>query len=190
MVNTEKPTTKAEAKKNIVVAPKKVENQPKAEKVKKVSEEKKEKKTDVKQTPKIKKTEAIVNGTGLPVSTKYAVGICKFIKKKKIGDAIRDLEEVSALKKPVPMTGELSHQKGKGISSAKFPQRASKHFIVLLKSLASNATANELDDPVIVEAIANLAPRPYGRFGRIRKKRTHIRIVAKDIKKKQGGKKK
>jgi large subunit ribosomal protein L22 len=183
MVNTEKPTTKAEAKKNIVVAPKKMENQPKAEKVKKVQEEKK--KPEIKQAPKVKKIEAIVNGTGVPVSTKYAVGICKFIKKKKIGDAIRDLEEVSTLKKPVPMTGELSHQKGKGISSAKFPQRASKHFIVLLKSLAANATANELEDPVIVEAIANLGQRPYGRFGRIRKKRTHIKIVAKDIKKKE-----
>jgi len=47
---------------------------------------------------------------------------------------------------------------------------------------------NELDEPVIVEAIANLAQRPYGRFGRTKKKRTHVRIkcVEKKIK---GGKK-
>ena len=34
------------------------------------------------------------------------------------------------------------------------------------------------------EAVANLASRPYGRFGRWRRKRTHIKLVAKELKKK------
>ena len=50
----------------------------------------------------------------------------------------------------------------------------------MLKSLQANSNVNGLDDPLIAEAMANIASRPYGRFGRIRRKRTHIKIIAKD----------
>jgi len=60
--------------------------------------------------------------------------------------------------------------------SGRYPQKAVGHFIKLLKSLESNSNINELNEPVIVEAISNLAQRPYGRFGRTKKKRTKIKI--------------
>lgn len=135
--------------------------------------------------PTVKKTEASVSADNLPLSTKQSVAICKFIKKKKIPDAIRDLEEVIALKKPVAMKGEIPHRKGKGMMSGRFPKNAAQRFIVLLKSLSANANVNELEEPIIVEAIANIGSRPYGRFGSIRRKKTHIQIKAKDQKKKK-----
>ena len=155
------------------------------EKTEKEKEEKpaEEKKEEIK--PKMKKTEASVNVNNLPLSTKQSIAICKFIKKKKIPDAIRDLEEVIALKKPVTMKGEIPHRRGKGMMSGRFPKRAAQRFIILLKSLSSNADTNELEEPIIVEAIANIGSRPYGRFGTIRRKRTHIQIKAKDQKKKE-----
>ena len=152
---------------------------------KKVEEKKKtkEEKAEVKKpAKKIKKEEVYVNAKSIPVSTKYAINICKFVKGKRIGDAIRDLEQVTLLKKPVPMKGEYSHRKGRGMSGGAYPQRAAKQFIVLLKSLAGNADNHEINEPVIVEASANWAQAPKGRFGRVRRKRTHVTLKAVEMK--------
>lgn len=146
-------------------------------------EKQEEKKEEVKKPQKliVKKSEAIMNSYNVPISTKYSMAICKFIKGKTIEDAQKYLEEVSRLKKIIPMKGEIPHRKGK-IMSGRFPVNASKQFIVLLKSLTGNSTMNGLDDPIIVEAVANKAPRPYGRFGSWKRKRTHIKLVARDKK--------
>ena len=69
--------------------------------------------------------------------------------------------------------------------SGGFPKKATEHFIILLKSLSANANANELENPIIVEAIANIGARPFGGFGRIRRKRTHIKIKVKEKKAKK-----
>jgi len=177
-------TQKVETPKQKVVEPIK-----KPEEKKKPEIKKEEKKT----IPKSKKTFAVVNAFNLPISTKKSMAICKFIKKKKIGDAIRDLEQVITKKKAVPMKGEIPHRKGK-IMSGGFPKKASEHFIKLLKSLSANSIVNELDEPFITEAIANIGARPRGRFGTIKRKRTHVKLVAKEKKinsnkKKKGGKK-
>ncbi len=176
MTNTEKHTTKTESKQDEQVVT--------SEKPKKQEENKEDKKDAKKITkPKIKRTEAVVNSFSLPISTKYSIAISKFIKKKKVIDAITDLEQVIAKRKPVPMNNlEVPHKKGKGIAGARYPKKASEHFINLLKTLLTNAKVNEIDEPVISEVIANIASRPYGRFGRHRKKRTHIRIVATEKK--------
>lgn len=154
---------------------------------KKTKEDKKEIKKPVK---KIKKEEVYVNAKSVPISTKYAISICKFVKNKRIGDAIRDLEQVTLLKKSVPMKGEYAHRKGKGMSGGTYPQRAAKHFIVLLKSLAGNANNHEILEPIIVEASANWAPAPRGRFGRVRRKRTHVTLRAIEMKIKENKKEK
>ncbi|OYT36358.1 hypothetical protein B6U91_01330 [Candidatus Pacearchaeota archaeon ex4484_71] len=196
MTNTEKPSTKAEQKKKGVVktpktkekipqlknAPKKdkKENNEKSqtptekapEKVDKKDTEKKEKKKEV----KIKKEFAVTNAKDIPISTKQAVAICKFIVGKPIQKAINELEEVTKLKIAIPMKGEIPHRKGK-IMSGRFPLRASKQFIKILKELQGNSNQNNVDEPIIKEAIANKAQRPYGRFGSHKKKRSHIKII-------------
>jgi len=155
----------------------------------KKTEDKKEEKTEIKKpAKKLKKEEVEVNAKSVPISTKYAVSLCKFVKGKRTGDAIRDLEQVILLKKAVPMKGEYAHQRGEGMSGGKFPQRAAKSFLILVKSLAGNANNHEIDVPVIIEAIANQASMPYGKFGRVRRKRTHITLKAREMKIKENKK--
>lgn len=134
---------------------------------------------------KRKKSEAVVTADNIPMSTKHSAAICYFIKNKKIEDAISDLEAVLRFKKAVPMTGEIPHRKGKGMMSGRFPKKASENFIRLLKSLNANSNYNGMTNPVIVEAVANIGVRPFGRFGAVRKKRTHIKIVAKEMQEKK-----
>jgi ribosomal protein L22 len=144
----------------------------------KPTEEKKEIKPVQKQ---IKKDFAVVNIQSCPVSTKVSMAICKFIKNKKIEDMIKYLEGTMLGKNVIPMKGEIPHRKGK-VMSGRYPKNASKRFIVLLKSLLANSIQNGIENPIIVEAIPNLASRPYAKGGRAQKKRTHIRLVAKEKK--------
>ncbi|MDP3992516.1 MAG: uL22 family ribosomal protein [Nanoarchaeota archaeon] len=146
-------------------------------------DEAKEEKKEVqkqKEKERPKRTMAVVNGFDVPISTKHSAAICRFIKRKKIQEAIKDLELVAKVKKPVPMKGEIPHRKG-NIMSGRFPQKAAGEFIILLKSLSANSAYHGLENPVIVEAVANIGARPFGRHG-IRRKRTHIRIVAEEVK--------
>jgi ribosomal protein L22 len=141
------------------------------------------KKLEVKKVEKSKKTEAKVGVKSAPISTRHCVALCNFVKRKNIEKAIKELEEVVAKRRALPMKGEFAHRKGKGIMSGKYPQVSTKYFIKLLKSLQSNANVNDIKNPVITEAIANLAPRPRGRFGTYTRKRTHIMLLAKNIEK-------
>ena len=152
---------------------------------KKIENEKKE----ISSKKKIKKIkEAVVNAESLPISKKFSVYICKFIKNKKIHVAIMDLEQVLRKKKAIPMTGEYAHKKSvKKFASGggKYPQNATKIFVGLLKSLATNANVLGIEDPIISKAIANFAPRPKARFGRWKRKRTHIQLSAIKMEKKK-----
>ncbi|MBI2043631.1 HAD-IA family hydrolase [Candidatus Pacearchaeota archaeon] len=148
----------------------------------KIEEEKTETKKHAekkqKEIKKPKKEIAMVNALSLHMSTKTAAAISKFIKGKEIQKAINELEEVARIKKPIPMKGEYPHRKGK-IMSGRFPQKAAKNFIKLLKSLSANANFLGVENPRISEAISNIAPRPYGKFGSVRRKRTHVRLIAR-----------
>lgn len=131
---------------------------------------------------KIKKDKATVKGLGIPISSKQAFAICRFIKYKEVGFAIKELEEILLHKKALPMKGEIPHRRGKGMMSGRYPRNALNEFVKLLKSLNSNAIANEISDPIISEAVANFASRPYAKFGRVRKKRTNVIIIATEKK--------
>lgn len=165
---------KQEKTKNIAVAKEKSED-------KKKEEQKKETKKQP-EKPKIKKTEAVVNGKSISMSTKTSAAICRFIKGKGIERAVAELEEVIRKRKVIPMKGEIPHRKGE-VMAGRYPKNASMQFIKLLKSLQANANANGLEEPIITEAVANIAFRPFGKFGRIRRKRTHVSIKVKERKK-------
>ena len=164
------------------------------EKEKEEPAEKKDKIKKAKESPpksgqvkeKPKRTKAVVNAFNVPISTKHSAAICRFIKRKKIHEAVRDLELVAMIKKPIPMKGEIPHRKGR-MMSGRFPEKAAREFIILLKSLSSDSVYHGLENPVIAEAVANIGSRPFGRRG-IRRKRTHIMIVAEE-KKSAGGNK-
>ncbi len=175
-IQTKKPKKKVEKKEEIKIEEKMEKAEQKEKAIEETKKEEKEKSEIKKEKPK--KTEAIVNAFGIPVSTKKSAAVCKFIKGKTIFSAISDLEKVISKKTPVPMKGEIPHRKGK-IMSGRYPKRTAEHFIKLLKTLSANAEVNGINEPVISEAVANIASRPFGRFGRVRKKRTHVRIIAR-----------
>jgi len=153
----------------------------KAEKNKENTQKTKEEEKDNQKKPQKKKTEAIAKGFNLPISTKKSASICRFIKNKEITKAIEELEEVIKEKKAVPMKGEVPHRKGK-IMSGRFPKKTSKYFVKLLKNLLANCTVNEIENPVICTAISNIGTRPYARFGKYRRKRTNVIIIARERK--------
>lgn len=125
---------------------------------------------------KPKKTEAVVHGMNLSISTKHSVAICNYIQGKNIDEAILMLEKVEKFKKPIPMRGEIPHRRGK-IMSGRYPIRAVQEFIKLLRSLKANAMVNELElEKYVIFCKADVAPRPYKRFGRARFKRTHATL--------------
>jgi ribosomal protein L22 len=171
------------------------ENAPSQKEEKKIVNTKEESKTEInenktetkkeekKSQKKVKKDFVVVNGIGIHVSRKVSSDICRFIKYKTIDKAIADLEEVAAKRKAVPMRGEIPHRKGK-IMAGRFPQKAAKAFIILLKSLKGNANNHDVEEPIISEAFASKGPKTLGRGGRTEKKRTHIKIVARERKEK------
>ena len=169
----EKPEIEAEVK----------DGEEKKEEIKKKVEEKSFEKKKVVKTPKIKRTEASVKGMSLHVSTKHSVAICNFIRGKNVEKAIAELEDAEKMKFAIPMRGEIPHKKG--IMSGRYPIKAIAEFIKLLKSLKANAIANELElEKVRIFCVANVAARPYRRFGRKRFKRTHVEIKLVEMKKK------
>jgi len=156
------------------------------------ADEKKVEKPKKKQPAKavVRKYEAVVHGKSLPISTKYAVAIAYFIKNIRIDEAMENLEKVMKKQMAVPMKGELAHRKGlrldgKKMMSGKYPLKASKYFIKLLKTLNANATINgmELENTKITEVIANKAPKQLHRGGSMEHKRTHVMIKVKEVKK-------
>lgn len=123
-----------------------------------------------------KKEEAVVNGRDLRISTKHSVAVCNFIKNKNIDVALAELDEVSKMKRAIPMRGEIPHRKGK-MMSGRYPLNAVKAFTMLLKSLKANAINHELElEKVKLACMPNIASRPATRFGQGKHKRSHVQI--------------
>jgi ribosomal protein L22 len=148
-----------------------------------------EKKTEEKKKEEkkiIKKDCAVVRGVSLPISQKFSSSVCKMIRKKEIGRAIKMLEEVLKFKRAVPMNNmEIPHRKGKGMMSGRYPLSVCTEFIHILKQLKANAIVNNIEEPVIIFlAKADRASCPFRREGR-RAKRTNVYLEART---KQGNK--
>ena len=124
---------------------------------------------------------AIVRGTSVPISTKHAIAICRFLKGRKINESIELLEKVIKQEEAVPFKAEVPHKKG---IPARYPVKASKVFIKLLKSLAANATQKNMNLELLRISLgkADLASRGHkpGRLGRRKFKRTHVLLVAEE----------
>ncbi len=157
----------------------KIADAPNNDGIKKDEEKTEPKKTEIKKERE-KKDRAIIRGLNIPISSKQSFAISRFIKYKEIGKAIRELEEILLHKRALPMKGEIPHRRGKGMMSGRYPKNAITAYIKLLKSLNANANVNEISNPVISEVYGNFASRPYGKFGRVRKKRSNVMIVVRE----------
>ena len=131
-------------------------------------------------------------GRTLPISTKHSIELSRFLRKKDLQRAKDMLNQVIAKKLPVPFKRftEIAHKKGKGIASAKFPEKAAKEFLSLLNSVEANAQFKGLNTAglIIDHICAHKAGKQmhYGRRGREMKK-THVEIIVKEQAKKEIG---
>ena len=95
--------------------------------------------------PESEKT-AKAMGKELQISRKHAHEISSAIKGMKLDDARRFLEEVSALKQAVPYkryVRNVPHRKG--MCTGRYPQKAAKEYLRVLKNAESNASYKGLD---------------------------------------------
>ena len=85
-------------------------------------------------------------GKELHISRKQAHEIATAIKGMKLDMAQKFLENVAALKQAVPykrFTRNIPHRKG--MCSGRYPQKAAKEFLCIIKNAQSNATYKGLD---------------------------------------------
>lgn len=156
------------------------ENKDPKETSKEKTKESPQKKSEVKQAPK--KDFAIARGLSLRISPKYSIFVCRMIKGKTPDQAVSLLRDVIEGKRPVHMRPlEVPHQKGKGVSGAKFPKNVCREIIPIINQARANALVVGIEEPIITIAKSDRAPAPFRRGGR-KAKRTHIFIEVRDKK--------
>jgi len=132
---------------------------------------------------KEKMARAVIMSAG--ISLKHSIEICNFVRKKKISEARKMLEDVIKEKRAVPFkrfVNGAGHKKG--IGPGKYPKKATAEFIKLFNVAEANAQNKGLStsDLVIEHVCANKAPGQmhYGRKIRRKMKRTHVEIYVKE----------
>ncbi|MEM4747706.1 MAG: 50S ribosomal protein L22 [Archaeoglobaceae archaeon] len=129
-------------------------------------------------------------GYEIPMSFKHAVEICRELKGKKIPQAMKYLEDVIEMKFPVPMRKykkKVAHKNIPGWYAGRYPQKAAREILKVLKNLKANAEYKGLnpEELVIVHAqakkgrsIIRYVPRAFGRAVPKRKQLTTVEFVA------------
>ncbi len=155
---------------------------------KKVKEEvKKEKIKGKKEFPKVDSKKAhfaSVNVKSLPLSIKQSVEIARYLRGRNLSKSKVFLQDVIDKKRAVPFkryNRDTGHKPGK-VAAGRYPEKAAKHFLMLLNSLEANAENKglDVDSLILSEVIANKGPDQwhYGRLRRRKMKRTHLQIKA------------
>jgi large subunit ribosomal protein L22 len=138
-------------------------------------------------TTKAGANEAKAVGVGMPVSFKQSYEVAKFIRGKSVTLAKKMLEDVIAMKHPVPITRfnrETGHKHG--MAAGRFTVNTCTHILRLLKSAESNAQFKGLSTAnlVVRHVAAQQGPGAwrYGRHRRRRAKSAHVEIVVSESK--------
>ena len=115
-------------------------------------------------------------GYEFPISFKHAVEICAALKGKKIDEAVRYLEEVIELKRPVPFKKhdkKVPHKRGlEKWYAGRYPQKAAKHILKVIKNLEANADYKGIEKERLIithaqakkgRVLKRYMPRAFGR---------------------------
>lgn len=129
-------------------------------------------------------------GYEIPMSFKKAMEICRALRGKKVPQAINFLEDVIALKVPVPMKKhkkKVAHKNIPGWYAGRYPQKTAREILKVLNNLKANAEYKGLkpEELVIVHAqakkgraIKRYVPRAFGRAVPKVKQLTTVEFVA------------
>jgi large subunit ribosomal protein L22 len=130
-------------------------------------------------------------GRDMNVSFKDMIMIAEALRGQKIADAIKHLEGVIELKRTIPFrrfSKGIGHRKGDVFKCAKYPQKAAKLALAIVKNLEANAEFKGYDtDKVrIIHSQALLGvcrPRrkPKGRYTTWETEYCHMQLVAKEM---------
>ncbi len=129
-------------------------------------------------------------GRDLPISTKHAIEVSRFISGRYLKASQDLLLQVMEKKVAVPFKRfnmDTGHKKGH-VGPGRYPVKAVSHFIKILNLLEANASNKGLDTESLVlrYVVPNKAARPF-HFGRqrgIKAKRTHLEIIGEEIERK------
>lgn len=123
-------------------------------------------------------------GRSLPLSTKVSVEIANFLRGRTVSDAKLRLNRVINHDEAVPFkrfNNGVGHRKGNGMAAGRFPQKASKAFLELIRQLEANAQNSGLDENLKLQHIAVHKAPGQQKSGRRMSKRSHIELVAVEI---------
>jgi len=125
-----------------------------------------------------------------PISLKVSVVMSSFLKGKSTEKAKSYLEDVINEKKAIPFS-RFNKDRGhkRGIGPGRYPKKASKYFISLIKAAEANASLKGLNSNLIITNIISNKGNVgyhYGRRRGLKTKATHLQIyVEESVVKKQ-----
>jgi len=141
--------------------------------------------------PKDELNSARAMGYEMDISFKHAVEICRAIKGMKLDDAIDYLEDVVKMKRVVPFRNhkkKVAHKRGlKKWYAGRYPVKASKNILKVLKNLKANAEYKGLETHRLIlthaqakkgRVLKRYTPRAYGRATPKFKVLTTVEVVA------------
>jgi len=133
---------------------------------------------------------AVVRAWNLPISRKNSVHVARVIKYLPLNKAKKYLEDVITKRRSIPFfryCRDIPHRKDLNgpIKFGRYPEKVAKYFLRLLNSLEKNAqylglNTNKL---IIIHAAVHKGTTVWGRIRMrtVRRKRTHVEIVAMEI---------
>lgn len=136
---------------------------------------------------------ARASGRDLRISPKHSVELLREIRGMMLNDALRYLDDVIALKRPVPLKRHYDsqgHKPGRGFGPGRYPVKVAKAVKKVLMNAKNNAEQKGLDaDRLrIIHAAAHRGPvlrgyipRAFGRATPFNEQTTHIEIVVEEI---------
>ncbi|ANF22824.1 50S ribosomal protein L22 [Thermococcus piezophilus] len=136
---------------------------------------------------------ARASGRDLRISPKHSVELLREIRGMMLNDALRYLDDVIALKRPVPMRSfndSQGHKPGKGFGPGRYPVKVAKAVKKVLLNAKNNAEQKGLDPDrlKIIHAAAHRGPvlrgyipKAFGRATPFNEQTTHIEIVVEEI---------
>ena len=137
---------------------------------------------------------AIASGRDLRVSHKAAREICHYVKGMRLEKAKDVLQEVVALKRPVPYRRHKkkgAHRKGvEGFDAGRYPKKAAAAILKVLDQVEANAEFKGLysDRLKIIHiashkgrVIRNYIPRAFGRSSPYFNYLTHVEVAVEEI---------
>jgi len=132
-------------------------------------------------------------GYEMPISFKHAVEICRFVRGRRIVEAKRLLQDVVNLKRPIPFKRykkKVAHKSIEGWYAGRYPQKACRFILDVLKNLEANAEYKglDVDKLVIVHAQAKMGrkikkfvPRAFGRATPWFQQLTTVEFIAEEV---------